>query len=224
MLTDFQFTVDEDYARSHNEFFRDAKRLQISAAVLGVLVIGIAAAIWFVQGGATPVSLTSGFALLFFALLCFIVIPVLPRQMGKPQQYYDMYQLAPAVVAKVNPRDIVLLSLVNATAGRSRPAQPALAARTVTSIPGTAREVGARVPSMAVTGVQSPRSQGRFEEISPMPVAWGTRDQKIWKKAESAIPAQQWKALDSLIDRVDEVVASKRSLLLLDKSDLKHLK
>lgn len=216
MLTDFSFTVDEDYARTHNEFFRDAKRLQISAAALGVITVGIAVAVWFLQGGATPVSLTSGFALLFFAFLCFIIIPVLPRHMGKPQHYYDMYQLAPAVVAQVNPRDMVLLALVNATADPTQPARPALAARTVTSIPGTAREVGTRVPSMAVTGVQTIRSHGLFQEISPMPVAWGTREQKVWKEAEQKIPDRQWQTLDKLISRIDEVLATKRNLLLLD--------
>ena len=38
-MTPFHFDVDEDYARKHNEFFRDAKRLQISAAILAALMI-----------------------------------------------------------------------------------------------------------------------------------------------------------------------------------------
>ena len=38
-MTPFHFDVDEDYARQHNEFFRDAKRLQISAAILAALMI-----------------------------------------------------------------------------------------------------------------------------------------------------------------------------------------
>lgn len=215
ITTPFDFSVDEDYSRKHNEFFRDAKRLQVAAGVLAALLI-VAVVLLFVILGSTVTSFALGIPFGFFAFLCLIIIPVLPRKMGSPQHYYDMYELAPAVVAKVNPRDLVLLSLVDATADPSRPSRPALAARTVTSIPGVAREVGVRVPSMAVTGVQTMRSKGLFDEISPMPVAWGTKDERVWKDAERAIPRNMWSMLEGLVDRVDEVTASKRNLLLLD--------
>ena len=42
-MTEFHVPVEEDYARKHNEFFRDAKRLQISAAILGALMFVIIA-------------------------------------------------------------------------------------------------------------------------------------------------------------------------------------
>lgn len=214
--------MDEAYARKHNEFFRDAKRLQISAAILAVLLgAGVALMIGF--RGITVATLAFGITFSFLALLCLFIIPFLPRTMGNPQHYYNLYDLAPAVVARVNPRDMVLLSLVNATADPSHPVRPALAARTVTSIPGVPREVGAHVPSMAVTGVQTIRSRGLFEEISPMPIAWGTQDSAVWKRAERAIPARQWDALEQLIDELDEVLASKRNLLLLDKDKHKSL-
>lgn len=214
-MTPFDFAVDEEYSRKHNEFFRDAKRLQIAAAILAALLI-VVVVVLFVVLGPSVTSFALGITFGFFALLCLLIIPILPRKMGDPQHYYNMYDLAPAMVAKVNPRDMVLLSLVDATADPSNPSRPALAARTVTSVPGTPREVGARVPSMAVTGIQTMRSKGLYEEISPMPVAWGTKDQKVWKQAERAIPTNHWKMLEGLLDQVDDVVATKRNLLLLD--------
>lgn len=214
-MTPFDFTVDEAYSRKHNEFFRDAKRLQIAAGILAALLIAVVIAL-FVTLGVSVTSIALGITFGFFALLCLVVIPVLPRKMGDPQHYYNMYDLVPAMVAKVNPRDMVLLALVDATADPSNPSRPALAARTVTSVPGIPREVGTHVPSMAVTGIQTLRSKGLYEEISPMPVAWGTKDSHVWKQAERAIPRNHWTMLQGLLDQVDDVLATKRNLLLLD--------
>lgn len=215
LMTPFDFPVDEAFSRKHNEFFRDARRLQIAAGILAALLI-VGVVLMAVILGPTVTTFALGITFGFFALLCLAIIPILPKKMGDPQHYYNMYDLCPAVIAQVNPRDMVLLSLVDATADPSHPSRPALAARTVTSIPGVAREVGARVPSMAVTGVQTMRSKGLFEEISPMPVAWGTQDQQVLRNAERAIPTNLWKMLDNLQDHVDEVLDTKRNLLLLD--------
>ena len=115
---------------------------------------------------------------------------------------------------------MVLLTLVDAsTHARQNPQPsliaPALAVRTVTSIPGVPREVGARVPSMAVTGVQRVQDKDVYQEIIPMPVAWGTSDESVWQDAERAIPTNQWKKLEGLIDRWEEVQEQKRDLLML---------
>ena len=218
-MTDFHVPVENDYARKHNEFFRDAKRLQLSAGILALILAVIIGVLIYANGFQ---GRTIGFtiSLGIFAFLCLIMIPVLPRAMGNPQQYYDMYQLAPAVIAKVNPRDMVLLTLVDAsTHARQNPQPsliaPALAVRTVTSIPGVPREVGARVPSMAVTEVQRVQDKDVYQEIIPMPVAWGTSDESVWQDAERAIPTNQWKKLEGLIDRWEEVQEQKRDLLML---------
>ncbi|RAV34292.1 DUF3239 domain-containing protein [Corynebacterium heidelbergense] len=218
-MTDFSFVVDEAYARRHNEFFRDARRLQIAAGVLAALLVTGAVVVVAVMGVRYK-AIALAAILLTFALLCLVVIPVLPRTMGNPQRYYDMYALAPAVVAEVNARDMVLLALVDADAdpaARSAATvrKPALVARTVTSVPGIPREVGARVPSMAVTGVRTIRNQHVFDEISPMPVAWGTGDETVWRAAEQAIPAAQWARLEKNVDRLAEVRQTKRDLLPL---------
>lgn len=216
-MTDFHFDVEEEYARKHNEFFRDAKRAQLSAALLAVILFAIIAAI-FAFKGVGIFSIGMAIILGVFALLSLALIPVLPKKMGTPQQYYDAYQLVPAVIAEVNARDVVLLAYVDAAAEPDvRGSQPALASRVVTSVPGVRREVGARVPSMAVLGNRSFRSQHTYEEISPMPVAWGTSKHSVWNQAETAIPERDWKKVEKAISRLEDVKHTKRNLLLLDK-------
>ncbi len=219
-MTEFNFPVDEDYARKHNEFFRDSRQTQISAGVLAALLI-LAIVILNLVVKHSTITLLASVALGGFAVLCLLVIPFLPKAMGSPQQYYDMYALTPAVVAQVNARDVVLLALVDANVNapsvrNGRFLSPALVTRVVTSIPGVPREVGGRVPSMAVTGVRTLKSRDQFEEISPMPVAWGTPDESVWSSAERAIPTSQWEELEANLGRCDEVLATKRNILPLD--------
>lgn len=215
MQVDFNFDVDEEYARKHNEFLRDAKRMQVSAGVLAA-VLGVIVAVLLLTAGSNWWAIAISFALGVFALLCLALIPILPRKMGSPQQYFDMYQLAPAMIAEVNARDMSLLMLVDASADLQRTV-PALAVRTVTSVPGVPREVGARVPSMAVTGYRPTRGPKVYEEISPMPVAWGTGDVKVWKRAERAISTNLWNRLDGLLDQVDKAKKANRSVYVLEQ-------
>lgn len=215
MQVDFNFDVDEEYARKHNEFLRDAKRMQVSAGVLAA-VLGVIVAVLLLTAGSNRWAIAISFALGVFALLCLALIPILPRKIGSPQQYFDMYQLAPAMIAEVNARDMSLLMLVDASADPQRTV-PALAVRTVTSVPGVPREVGARVPSMAVTGYRPTRGPKVYEEISPMPVAWGTGDAKVWKRAERAISTNLWNRLDGLLDQVDKAKKANRSVYVLEQ-------
>lgn len=214
-MTSFDFTVDEAFARKHNEFFRDARRFQWSAGIMGGLLIVGALILFFVVGD--PWAVMLGIAVCVMALVCFVMVPVMPRQLGSPQHYYDSYDLAPTVIAQVNARDVVLMSLVDtAVEGSGTPSRPALALRTVTSIPGINRKVGERVPSMAVTGMRTARDQGHWQEISPMPVAWGTQDPTVVGAAEDAISDADWARLDKLIPRLEDVQATRRNLLELD--------
>ena len=48
-----------------------------------------------------------------------------------------------------------------------------------------------------------------------MPVAWGTSDEKVWKDAERAIPSNQWRRLEGLVDRWEEVQKDRHSLVVL---------
>ncbi|MGO1948915.1 MAG: DUF3239 domain-containing protein [Mycobacteriaceae bacterium] len=213
-MTTFDFPVDESFARKHNEFFRDSRRFQWSAGILGgILVVGAAILMIVV---AEPWAVMLGIAVLVLAVVCFVMVPVMPRQLGSPQQYYDTYDLAPTVIAQVNPRDVVLMALVDtAVPGSGSASRPALALRTVTSIPGINRTVGERVPSMAVTGMRTARDQGHWQEISPMPVAWGTQDRSVIAAAEEAIPSRDWEKLEELIPRLEDVQKTRRFLLEL---------
>lgn len=216
-MTDFHFSVDDPYARKHNEFFRDARRLQWSAGILALILVVAAVLAVRLDSFSTGAVLVAG-ALVILAVICLVIIPALPKAMGSPQQYYDTYALVPAVVAKVNPRDLVLMALVDAAVEGSGASAPALAVRTVTSVPGVAREVGARVPSVAVTGGRTMSDRTHWQEISPMPVCWGTPDRDVWRAAEEAVPASAWRRLGELVGRVDEVVATKHNLLPLDRA------
>jgi hypothetical protein len=213
-VTQFEFPVDDKFTRTHNEFFRDAKRFQWSAGILGGIFL-VVAVLLFILGGAAWATIL-GIVLVVMAVVCLAMVPVLPRQLGSPQSYYSNYELVPAVIAQVNPRDVVLMALVDtAVPDTGTSPTPALALRTVTSVPGITREVGERVPSMAVTGMRTLRNQGHWEEISPMPVAWGTPDRSVVTAAEAAIPDRQWARLEGLVDRFDEVNRTRRRLLEL---------
>ncbi|HAJ52563.1 MAG TPA: DUF3239 domain-containing protein, partial [Corynebacterium variabile] len=78
-MTEFNFTVDETFARTHNEFFRDAKRFQWSAAILGVLFLVATVILVLIGSGLTVVI---GIATGIMALLCFVMVPVMPKQLG----------------------------------------------------------------------------------------------------------------------------------------------
>lgn len=211
-MTNFPFAVDNEYAKTHNEFFRDAKRLQISAAILAAILVGVIVVVFMVKGVAF-VSVAIAISFGFLAVLSLAMIPILPKKMGSPAEYYAAYQLVPAMIATVRPRDLEVLALVNASSSPDT-VVPALALRTVSSIPNAPREVGARVPSVAVTGTLRFKSSN-YEEISPMPIAWGTKDLAVVKQAEAAVADSQWKKLEGLLDRVDDVRATKRNLLIL---------
>lgn len=50
-----------------------------------------------------------------------------------------------------------------------------------------------------------------------MPVAWGTGDAKVWKRAERAISTNLWNRLESLLDQVDKAKQANRSVYVLEE-------
>lgn len=211
-MAHFSFQVDEAYAKKNNEFLRDARRLQVSAFFFGLVLIAVGAAGYYFADGAFWGWILA-IAMGIMALISFIMIPVLPRQMGTAQALYDHYDLVPAIIAEVNPRDVVILALVNTTVDESAKPQLALATRTITRTGMHPRKLGSRIPSVAVTGRRSVRNQDQWDEISPMPITWGTTDVDVVRKAEKTIPHEQWTALEKLRGRLDEVTATKFNLL-----------
>ena len=210
----FKFDVDESYAKQHNELLRDTGRLRTSGIILGLLLIAAGLAVYFLVDAAW--GLTIGIGLGLFGVMIGIIGVAAASRVGTAQQLYDSYPLAPAVVAEVNERDMVLLALVNTNVDSSQPPRWGAALRTVTSIPGLKkRPEGTKVPVAAVGGHRSTQDKGHWQQISPMPIAWGTPDQEVVDIARTSIPQDQWNRLERARKRLDEVKATKYDLLVL---------
>ncbi|ANE03460.1 DUF3239 domain-containing protein [Corynebacterium crudilactis] len=213
-MHNFSFDVDESYAKKNNEILRDAKRLQISALCLGLILVAGAVALYLFSNGAVWMWMIA-IVMVFLALLSFIMIPVIPRQMGNAQTLYDNYELAPAIIAEVNPRDVLLLALVNRSADPSMKPEWALATRTIVRVGAHQRRLGERIPSVAVTGRRTVKDQNHWDEISPMPITWGTTDKDVIRSAEKTIPHELWAKLEKNRNKLDEVKKTPNNLFKL---------
>ena len=212
----FKFEVDEAFAKRNNEMLKDTRRLQSSAAVFGVILLGLAAALYFWVGQGEVWGLAGGIVALTFALLSFFLAVAVPRKVGGAQQLYDTYPLAPAVIAETNERDYVIMALVNTNVDPKLPPRWGAALRTVTRINGIKDpKLGTRIPVAAVQGRRSVRDEEHWDEISPMPIAWGTPDEDVVNTARRAIPEDQWARLDKARKRLDDAKATRYNLLVL---------
>ena len=213
----FKFDVDEAFAKQHNEMLRDSRRLLVSGLLLGgiLLTAGILVAL-LVQ----PVwSITVGLGLGLFGIMMAIVGIAGSKKVGTAQQLYDRYPLAPAVIAKVNERDMVIMALVNSATDPNAEPRPALALRTVSNIPGLEhKKKGTQIPVAAVTGRLQRNFSGpdTWAQISPMPIAWGTPDAEVVRVARTSIPHEQWAKLQKNIERLEDVQKTRMDLLHLD--------
>ncbi|GAA1474525.1 DUF3239 domain-containing protein [Corynebacterium felinum] len=212
-MKNFNFSVDNEHAKKNNELLKDTKRLQISAALFGFILLGVGYGLSHVYPGTLGTIIIGTFAVM--AVVSFALIFVIPRQVGTADKLYATYELCPAVIAEVNPRDMVLLALVNINANREGEPRWGLATRTITRLEGHNRKKGERVPSVAVTGRRSVKSQEVWDEISPMPIAWGTTDATVIKEATKTIPFEQWNLLEKNVSKLDQVKATRFNLLPL---------
>ncbi|GAB3077206.1 DUF3239 domain-containing protein [Corynebacterium aquatimens] len=212
----FHFDVDESFAKQHNEMLRDTRKVIISGISLFIICVGAALAMWFVMDPANPWRTIGTIALGSFGVLMLIVAFLVPRSVGTAQELYDRYPLVPAIVAEVNPRDVVLMALVNVNANPDMPPTYGAALRTVTQIPGMDKPaLGTKVPAVAVGGRRTSRDADHWQEVTPMPIAWATPDQEVINEAKRAIPQDQWQKLEKARSRYDEVKATTYNLLVL---------
>lgn len=209
----FSFTVDEPWAKENNELLRDSRRLRLSAVLLSILMLAAGLGFSRLTHGAAAAVIVGVFAAL--AVVFLLIGLIVPQKVGGPQRLYDSYPLAPAVIAEVNPRDIVLMALVNTAVDPAQPPRWGLALRTVTAIKGHERKLGTRVPAVAVSGRRTAQQQDSWGEVTPMPIAWGTPDPDVVQAARKAIPHDQWEMLEKNRTRLDEVKATPRNLLVL---------
>ena len=211
-MTIFSFDVDADHARQNNELLKDARRLQISAVLFAAILVGVGVWLHRLLGGVPGIVILGVLAVLALSSLALIII-IIPRYVGDAESLYTRYPLCPAMIAKINSRDMVLLSLVNVNSDPDSTPQWALAARTVSRIEGHQRRPGERVPSVAVSSMEQ---QAQFREVTPLPIAWGTTDPTVIRTAMRTIPEASWDLLRTNMSRLDEVLATPHNLLALD--------
>lgn len=150
-MNKFTFDVDVEHNKKNNELFKDTKRLQTSAGVYGLLQLILAAAtLWWSNQAIWGWILASVLGIM--AIISFVMINIIPKKVGTPENIYRQYPLVPAIIAQVNPRDLVLLALVNKNIDPDLSPQWALAARNITRINGHDRIEGEEVPSVGVSG------------------------------------------------------------------------
>lgn len=209
----FNFSVDEEYAKKHNELLKDTRRLQLSALLFALVQLAIGVSVYLFVGGGLGWIVLAVFGVM--ALVSLALIFVIPQQVGDAAKLYGTYELVPAVIAKVNPRDLTVMALVNINVDPSAAPSYGLATRTITRLEGHERKVGERVPAVAVTGRRSTHAQTTWDQISPMPIAWGTPDKATVARAEKEILADLWALLEKNIDKVDDVATTRYDLLPL---------
>lgn len=211
-MTIFSFDVDAHHARQNNELLKDARRLQISAVLFAAILVGVGVWLHRLLGGVPGIVILGVLAVLALSSLALIII-IIPRYVGDAESLYTRYPLCPAMIAKINSRDMVLLSLVNINSDPDSTPRWALAARTVSRIEGHQRRPGERVPSVAVSSMEQ---QAQFREVTPLPIAWGTTDPTVIRTAMRTIPEASWDLLRTNMSRLDEVLATPHNLLALD--------
>ncbi len=207
----FKFDVDESFAKSNNELLRDSNRLRVSGLIFGLILVIAGAAVWWRFSW----GITLGLGLILFGIVVAIVGVAAASKVGTAQSLYDSYPLAPAVIAEVNERDTVLMALVNTNVDPSLPPRWGACLRTVSAIPGVQRTVGTKVPVAAVSGQRSSSDKEHWQQISPMPIAWGTPDAETVTIARKSIPQDQWQRLERARKRLSDVKATRYDLLVL---------
>lgn len=208
--------VDDAWARKHNQNLGEIRRLQISAGVLGVIVLAAGIAV-LLGSGMAAWGWIVGVIAAGFAVGCLSMIFYIPRRMGSMQYTYDTSELIPGMIAEIRPRGVTILALADQAVDRSAGKVPILVARPCAPIEGVPSKVGERVPCVSVVANRSARgSDNLYQFVSPMPVAWATPDKTVWREAEKQIPEGEWETLRQNIDRVGEVSAEVTRMLPLE--------
>lgn len=210
----FKFEVDESYAQKTNEMVRDSRRLVISGFVFSAILLVIGLVAWFLADGEAWGWITA----IVFAVMAVVFVAVslaVPKKMGTAQDLYDNYPLAPAVIVEVNARDVVIMALVNTNVNPELPPRWALALRTINRLGGHNRKLGTQLPVAAVHGKRTMKDQDHWDQISPMPIAWGTPDFDVVEIARKAIPQDQWVRLEKNRKRYETVKGTRNNLLVI---------
>ncbi|CRK53599.1 conserved hypothetical protein [Rhodococcus sp. RD6.2] len=216
----FEFPVDSAHAKSVNETVGDVRRLRWAALITALLFVALA--VWLIVL-AHPWSYALGAVAIVAAVGSVWMAFWAPRKVGSVEDLYANGELVPAIVAVTRPRGATLMALVNTAKPSADRPHYALVTRTIRTLPGHAMtNVGERVPSISVLSDRSTNSQAdTWEMVSPMPIAWGTRDPKVIRRAIEQIPNAEWKLLTKSIPLVDDVPRAKNQQIPVDANDIR---
>lgn len=212
----FKFDVDEKFAREHNEMIRDTRRFRLSGIMLGIIIIAVVIWVYFGPANQAAWALMVLLVGVVMAVIFAVLGLVVGNKNGNAQEAYDRYPLVPGVIAAVDDKGFDLMSLVNTNVDPDIPPRWSLAVRRASTLPGVKEpKRGMQVPCAAVLGQRTSRDKDHWQEVIPMPIAWGTPDQDVVNTARKSIPHEQWSRLDSLRKKLDEVKATPTNLLVL---------
>lgn len=200
----FDFDVDLAWARKNNEELGEIRRLQVAAVVLAVACIAGAVVLGVVVGSVG--ALMFAFPLALFGLGCLAMVWYIPRKMGRVDEKYATSELIPGIVANVHPHVLTIVALADQAVDRSAGSIPALVTVSVQKLPGHSKKEGERVPCVAVAGNRSARGKDNlYGFLKPMPIAWGTSDKDVIKRAIKEIPQSEWETLRRNVGRFEEI-------------------
>lgn len=210
----FEFSVDRGHARAVNETLSDVRRLQWSSVVFAVmLAAGVAWMVYLHH----PWSYILAAVLTIAAATALWVAFWVPRKVGSIESLYARSALVPAMISELRPRGATLMALIDVAKPEASVPHFALVVRAVQDIPGHKFVEGERVPSVAVLNDRSTTSMSEtWQMVSPMPIAWGTRDRTVMRRAIESIDPAEWTVLQSCLSMTAEVRASDNLQLILD--------
>ncbi|MFE6924937.1 DUF3239 domain-containing protein [Nocardia sp. NPDC057663] len=213
----FEFVVDREHAHAVNETFTGLRRMRVVALlVAGLAVAATAALLW---GGQAWGYLLAVVCVLVAAIALWVALWT-PHRSSIEKLYQDG-ALVPAVVTETEPSGIVLLALVDVAEPTATTRSWALITRKVRTLPGHASEPGERVPAVAVRTDSAPRQVGeRWQLVTAMPIAWGTRDSAVIERARGEITEIEWQLLTENLALAARVRRTATKRLLLDPQQL----
>ncbi|MEU5840723.1 DUF3239 domain-containing protein [Rhodococcus sp. NPDC047139] len=214
----FEFPVDLSHAKAVNQTLADVRRLRWSGIFVALVCAAGAVGLFLVGAGwsyiVAAVLAVAAVASAWVALWA-------PHKVGTIEQLYHDSPLVPAVVAAKRARGLTLLALVDIAKPETSSRHFALVTRNVEAVPGHRIAIGERVPCVAVLSDRTTRNtSGMWQMVGPMPIAWGTRDQKVIADAVARIPDVEWRVLKDKLKMVDEVDATDERRLELSSKEL----
>lgn len=214
----FEFAVDRAHAKAVNETLADIRRLRVSSIIFALLLAAGAAWLFVL---AHPWSYILGGVLAVSAVMSSWVSVWAPRKVGSIADLYATGDLVPAVVAETHPRGVTILALVDVAKPHISIPHYAFVVRSVRALPGHSMTEGERIPSVAVLSDRSTKSISEtWQMVSPMPIAWGTRDRKVIRTATEAIDSIEWDLLRRNMSISKKVRVADNDQILIDPHDL----